>query len=74
MSRTLFLHRRVPVVLDGVVSPTFENLGDLSPLVSEFSVLEIENPLFIITPGNLLDFGIQVVMPSFSALLSDSAR
>lgn len=36
----LALHRRVPVVLDGVVRAPRHDLGDLGPLVAELLVLD----------------------------------
>ena len=68
------LHRTVPVVLDGVVGPPFQYLGDLSPLVSHLAVHHEQDPLFLLGPVDLLNFRIQVVVPSFTALLSDALR
>ena len=67
----LLLHARVPVVLDGVVSATLEHLGYLSPLVAVVSVHQIEDPLFLTAPADLLDLRVQMVVPALTALLSD---
>ena len=54
----LLLHARVPVVLDGVVSATFQNFGNLSPFVVDDSMHKEEYPFFLLTPGNFLDHGV----------------
>ena len=46
------------MVLDGVVSATFENFSNLSPFVVDDSMHKEENPFFLLTPGNFLDHGI----------------
>jgi len=68
------LHRRVPVVLDRVVSPTVEVLGDVSPPILQLPVLQKQDPFFLVAPVDLLDSGVQVVVPSFAALLALAAR
>ena len=60
------------MVLDGVVSTTFENFSNLSPFVVNNSVHEEENPFLLLTPGNLLNHRIQVVVPTLTALLSNA--
>ena len=60
------------MVLDGVVGATFQHFGDFSPFVVDDPVHEEKNPLFLLAPGNLLDHGVQVVVPALSALLSDA--
>ena len=54
----LLLHARIPMVFDAIVSPSFENLGDFSPLVSEHLVLEIKNPFLFGRPRFFLNLGI----------------
>ena len=49
-----------------------EHLGDLSPFVVHNSVHKEEDPLFLLTPVNLLDEWVQVIVPSLSALLANS--
>ena len=46
------------MVLDGVVSATFENFSNLSPFVVDDSMHKEENPFFLFTPGNFLDHGV----------------
>lgn len=68
------LHTGVPMVLNGVIRSSFKNFGDLSPLIINDSVHEEQNPLFLLAPGNLLNHGVQVVVPAFTALLSNTIR
>ena len=68
----LALHAGVPVVLDGVVGSAFQNFGDLGPLVIDNSVHEEQNPLFLFAPADLLDHGVQVVVPALTALLTNA--
>ena len=60
------------MVLDGVVSATFENFSNLSPFVVDDSMHKEQYPFFLLAPGNFLDHGIQVVVPAFTALLSNA--
>ena len=49
------LHRRVPVVLDRVISAPTEILGNLSPSVPKCFMGKVKQPLLVITPLFLLD-------------------
>ena len=62
------------MVLYGVISSALEELGNISPLVPDPLVIDVEEPLFLVAPGDLLDPWVQVVVPSLPALLPDSAR
>ena len=68
----LLLHRGVPVVLYRVVRAAFQVCGDHGPLIVELTVQNVKNELFFLAPLVLLDFGIQMVMPAFTALFSDA--
>ena len=46
------------MILDCVVSATFKDLGDICPLVCQTTMLEEEDPLFVLRPGLLLDHGV----------------
>ena len=70
----LALHAGVPMVLNGVVRSPFKNFGDFSPLIVNDSVHEEQNPLFLLAPGDLLNHGVQVVVPALTALLADAIR
>ena len=61
------------MVFDRVVGATFENLGDFSPLVVDDSVHEEEDPLFFFIPVNFLNSGVEVIVPTLSALLANTA-
>lgn len=61
------------MVLYSIVSPSLEDLCDLSPLIAEFSVLKVKYPFFFFSPGCLLNFRVQVVMPPLPALLANAA-
>ena len=69
-----FLHRGVPVVLDGVVSSTSNIFGDLGPTISVSLVMKVQQPLFLFSSLILSDRWIQMVVPSLPALLPDPAR
>ena len=60
------------MILNGVISTAFKNLSDISPLVALAFVRNVENQLFFETPGVLLDFRVEVIVPTLSALLSNS--
>ena len=68
----LSLHWGVPVVFNGVVSATLEDFGNFCPLVIYDSVHKEKDPLLFLTPVNLLDKWVQMVVPSLSALLAHS--
>ena len=69
----LALHARVPVVLDGVVRATLEHLCDLCPLIADYAVHQEKDPLFLLVPVDLLDAGVQVVVPALATLLAHPA-
>ncbi len=62
------------MILDGVVCAAFENFGDLSPLVAVVSMHQVENPLLLAAPANLLDLRVQVIVPPLAALLPNTTR
>ena len=69
----LAFHRRVPVILDGVVCAAFQHLCDLGPLVVHNAVHEEKDPLLFFAPVDFLDSRVQMIVPPFSALFADSA-
>ena len=60
------------MVLDGVVGSSLEDFGDFSPFIVDDSVHQKEDPLLLFTPVNLLNEWVEMIVPSFSALLADS--
>lgn len=67
------LHGRVPMVFDGIISPSEQVLGDLSPPVADISMRQKKDPLFIVFPILFLDVGVEVIMPTLTTLLADPA-
>lgn len=51
------------MVLDIVVSATWEELGDLGPLIAELIVELDDLAVLLISPLVLLDVGVEVVVP-----------
>lgn len=70
----LSLHDWVPMVLDWVVSSSFNELSKHCPFVAIQFVEQKQNPLFIVWPLVFWDLRIQMIEPSFSALFSLSSR
>ena len=64
---------RVVIVLDAVVAPAVEELGDVGPLVTEHLVRIEDDLLFEVVDWRLLDARVQMVVPALSALLSRPA-
>ena len=64
------LHRRVPVVLDGVVAAAGQVLGDLGPAVAHAGVQLVEELVLLLGPRRLLDLGVEVVVPALAALFA----
>lgn len=60
------------MVLDGVVCPAIEKLGNLCPSVAQGLMGEKQKPLLMVTPFLLFDRRVQMIMPSLSTLLANS--
>lgn len=69
----LLFHRGVPMVFYCVISSAFKNFRNFRPFVATASVHEVEDPFLFLAPANLFNFGIQMIVPSFSALFANSA-
>ena len=61
------------MVLDGVVRPAAHVLGDFGPPVAQTPVRQQQDNFLEVAPFLLVDLGVQVVVPSFPALLPDAA-
>ena len=61
------------MVLDGVVRPSGDELGNLSPLVAPLLVRVVDDPVLFFGPSGFLDLRIEVVVPALPALLPDPA-
>ena len=71
----------VPVVFDGVVSPSRKPLRNQGPLIAHSAILTFilfvglnDGLILLISPSLLSDVGVQVVVPPLAALLADSSR
>lgn len=60
------------MVFDCVVRSSLQNLGYLSPFVGNLAVHQEEHPLFFLSPIRLFDLGVEVIVPAFPALLTQS--
>lgn len=67
-----FSHTWIPMILYCVVSSTLQNLSNIGPRVAILSVTNIKDPLLFFTPGIFFNHWIQMIMPSFTTLLSNS--
>lgn len=65
-------HRRVPVVFNGIICPSFYFFGNFSPPVAEILVPDKEKPFFLLTPVVLFYIRIKMIVPPLSALLPNS--
>jgi hypothetical protein len=61
------------VVLNCIISSAFQEHRYFRPPVSLLSVADEQNPLFFFTPDTFFDLGVQMVVPSLSALLPNPA-
>ena len=69
----LAFHGAVPVVFDGVIGTPVKIFRDVGPPVLQFAVLQEQDPLFLVAPTGFLDTRVQVVVPTFTTLLSLAA-
>ena len=66
-------HRGVPMILDRIIGTTFKNLCYISPFVALSLVRDEKNQFFLKAPGILLNLWVQMIVPSLSALFTDSS-
>lgn len=60
------------MILNGIVGSSSQSLGYLSPSVPKHLVLQKQHHFFVVAPLSLFDCRVQVVVPSLSALFSNS--
>ena len=60
------------MILYCVVCPSLEELRDFRPLVSDLLPRFVDDPVLFDCPVGLVDFRIQVIVPSLAALLPDA--
>ena len=59
------------MILDGVVGPSWQQLGNLGPLVAHVDVTLQDGPILGGGPGLLANVRVEVVVPPLPALLAD---
>ena len=69
----LALHGGIPMVLNGIIRPTGQQLGDLSPLVAKSLVVGNNKTILLLAPRLLTNGRIEVVVPTLPALLTDAS-
>ena len=62
------------MILNMIVSSTWEELGNLCPSVAMVTVSFHYDFIFSFSPFTSLDLWVKVVVPSLSALFANSAR
>ena len=61
------------MILDGVVRPSGDELGNLGPLVAPLLVRVVDYPVLFLGPSGFLDLRVKVVVPALPTLLPDTA-
>ena len=61
------------MVLNGIVRPTGQQLGNLGPLVSQSLVMGNNETILLLAPGLLANGGVEMVVPTLAALLANAA-
>lgn len=57
--------------IDSANVPAGEQLCNLGPLVAPLAMCLIDDTVFLLCPGRLLDAGVEVIVPAFATLLAD---
>ena len=70
----ILFHSAVPVVFDAVVRSAGEYFCDVSPPTAVDEIVKEQDPLLVFWQLSLIDRRVQVVVPTFSALLPDTSR
>ena len=71
--KMFLFHGCIPMVLYGIVSPALQLLCDVSPSVAIYLVKQEQHPFFPCGPLVFIDVRVQMIMPAFSALLSNAS-
>ena len=61
------------MILDGVVSSSWEHFGHFGPFVAVGGVCQKQDPLLVRHPFDLEDTRVEVIVPPFSALLAETS-
>lgn len=67
-----FLHGGVPVILDRIICPPRNHLGNFSPFVAHAQMSIVYDPVLFFGPRGLLYVWIEMIVPPLSTLLADS--
>lgn len=67
------LHGRIPMVFDGIVRSSMQELRDLRPPIADAIVFSENDRVLLRAPRVLADVWIQVIVPSLSALLPNAS-
>ena len=62
------------MILNRVVCTTFQISSDNCPLIVKLTVTYVQNELLLLAPLILLNLGVQMIMPTLSALLANATR
>jgi hypothetical protein len=60
------------MVLNGIVRPTGQQLGNLGPLVSQSLVMGNNETILLLAPGLLANSGVEMVVPTLAALFANA--
>jgi hypothetical protein len=61
------------MILDGIVGTTGQELGNMSPLITGTIAMALkDDTIFLFSPGCLADTGVEVIMPAFTTLFSNT--
>ena len=72
ISFNLSFHGWVPVILDGVISTPGKQFCNFSPSVTHITVRLQDDAVFLSSPWWFTDIGVQVIVPSFTALFPNA--
>ena len=67
-------HLAVPTILNRILTTTRQGLADLTPTISEFRLKFHYNCILLRCPFAFSQRTVQMIEPSFSALLTDTSR
>jgi hypothetical protein len=72
LTSVILRDQQLPAILNSILCPSREQLGDERPSLSHLQVLLEQNDVFLHLPMSLLDVGVDIARPPLPALLSRS--
>ena len=72
--RNFLFHNWIPMIFNKVIWSSSKVLSNLGPIVSQLLLKQKEKPFFFLCKGLVVDFRIQIVIPSFPTLFTNSSR